>query len=66
MASEMLKKALIVSADEEYFNIEKSCGALNWEPSDNFCLRMDNILKQTIKRRFSYRCDDCFFICKCA
>lgn len=52
MASEILKKALIVSADEEYFNIEKSCRTLNWEPSDNFCLRMDNILKQTIKRRF--------------
>ncbi|MBR5233377.1 MAG: DUF4367 domain-containing protein [Clostridia bacterium] len=52
MASEMLKKALIVSAEEEYFNIESLCPAVNWEPSEVFCMRMDELLKQTQKRRF--------------
>ena len=52
MASEMLKKALIASANEEYFNIEKSCETDLWEPSEQFCAQMENLLKQTEKRRF--------------
>lgn len=51
MASEMLKKALLASAHEEYLNIEKSCETDLWEPSEQFCAQMENLLKQTKKRR---------------
>ncbi len=52
MASEMLKKALIVSADEEYFKIDNLSENVSWEPSESFLSRMDDILKQTKRRRF--------------
>lgn len=52
MASEMLKKALIVSADEEYFKIDNLSENVSWEPSESFLSRMDDLLKQTKKRRF--------------
>ena len=52
MASEMLKKALIASAHEEYFNIDKKSETNIWEPSEQFCCRMENLLTQTKKRRF--------------
>lgn len=51
MASEMLKKALLASAHEEYLNIEKSCETDLWEPSEQFCSQMENLLKQAKKRR---------------
>lgn len=52
MASEMLKKALLASAHEEYLNIENNCETNLWEPSEHFCAQMENLLKQTKKRRF--------------
>lgn len=52
MASEKLKKALLASAYEEYLNIEKSCETDLWEPSEQFCARMENLLTQTKKHRF--------------
>ena len=52
MASEMLKKALLASAHEEYLNIEKSCETDLWEPSEQFCTQMENLLRQAKKRRF--------------
>lgn len=52
MASEMLKKALLASAHEEYFNIEKICETEKWEPSELFCAQMQDLLMQTKNRRF--------------
>lgn len=52
MASEMLKKALLASAHEEYLNIENSCETDLWEPSEQFCAQMQSLLMQTKKRRF--------------
>ena len=53
MASEMLKKALLASAHEEYLNIEKICETEIWEPSEQFCAQMQNLLVQTKNYRFA-------------
>lgn len=50
MANEMLKKALLASAQEEYFNINKACETELWEPSEQFCVRMDALVRG--KRRY--------------
>lgn len=50
MASEMLKKALLASAHEEYLKIDKLCEPNIWEPSEHFCSQMENLLQQTKKR----------------
>lgn len=50
MASENLKKALLASAHEEYFYIDKKSETNLWEPSEQFCSRMENLLRQTKKR----------------
>ena len=52
MASEMLKKALLASAHEEYFNIEKNCETELWEPSEQFRAQMQDLLMQAKNRRF--------------
>lgn len=50
MANEMLKKALLASAQEEYFNINKACETELWEPSEQFCVRMDALVRGRNKR----------------
>lgn len=50
MANEMLKKALLASAQEEYFNINKACETELWEPSEQFCVRMDNLVRKSGRR----------------
>lgn len=57
MASEVLKKALMASAAEEYFNIKLISEADEWELSDSFTAKMDALVRKTdapARRGFRY------------
>ena len=57
MASEVLKKALMASASEEYFNIKLISEADEWELSDSFTAKMDALVRKTdapARRGFRY------------
>ncbi len=49
MASEALKKALMASAAEEYFNINLVCETEEWEPSEKLKKQMEVLLRTTVK-----------------
>ena len=51
MASEVLKRALIESAQEEFFNINLACENEKWEPSVMFLKQMDELLQKTQHRK---------------
>ncbi len=50
MANENLKKALMESAQKEYFDIDKSETYI-WEPSEKFTAEMNELVKKTKKHR---------------
>lgn len=47
MASEVLKKALLASAKEEYLNINLVSETELWEPSESFSERMEVLMRKT-------------------